>query len=620
MANLRDLITPKEYKILDFLRSDKMYVDEDVVQENFISSRDWVAPWEEAKNQSIAIGEVFKDTLIYKKKINVCSSENDEDALNEIDDLVYKYIKQDEIHRKLAAVIVKVQREKQNKSFVHYLSEATSISVFTNWLSGYLFNDIALWRNIYDGERKDLITPDDKVLSIMPGCKVIRMIGKLFNTFMKDQESVWKEAYERLRLEHSRILNTKFNRLINLCISIHPIDYLTASMNANKWRSCMNWKNGEYRMGVLEMMTSNSVVVAYIESASRRLEFPKADAEWNSKQWREFFIINDVGVFGIKGYPYWDHDLEDEAMTFIKELFAPVFAKYNITFSKKSYRVPADNDEELTLDDPEQGINNLSIQLSCGPAMYNDFYNEIGHMYLYNLLSSIQQYQNQHEIFFNYSGEGICAICGGSFYDCGWCTDDITEQAHRIICKDCERKYVYCNICCEKIYLDEHPNGIHYIEQMPVCDSCYESAPNCAYCNSKVSGLVSWGLIYDTDKDPVLSGNLAEIMEHDARRLLYLREDKEQPKVFLHECHIADGSIFNYNPVAEYHRYNSLSIYHANSAKTDGDPLWIRLMPTRYLTKSGIEALSAKEIFGDKLKAFLAPNSTLSDPYTANNM
>ena len=75
--------------------------------------------------------------------------------------------------------------------------------------------------------------------------------------------------FEQMRIKHSQILNKK--RLKGtLCLSIHPLDYITISDNNCDWDSCMTWTGddcpGEYRLGTLEMMNSPSVVVAYLDS------------------------------------------------------------------------------------------------------------------------------------------------------------------------------------------------------------------------------------------------------------------------------------------------------------------------------------------------------------------
>ena len=74
------------------------------------------------------------------------------------------------------------------------------------------------------------------------------------------------DEWEEIRLAHSQIFNT--NKMTGtLCLSIHPLDYATASDNDNGWSSCMSWRDdGCYRMGTVEMMNSPMVICAYFAS------------------------------------------------------------------------------------------------------------------------------------------------------------------------------------------------------------------------------------------------------------------------------------------------------------------------------------------------------------------
>ena len=53
----------------------------------------------------------------------------------------------------------------------------------------------------------------------------------------------------------------------------------------------MSWfEKGEYRQGTVEMMNSECVVVAYLESTTN---MTIRDGEWNSKRWRELFVVDE---------------------------------------------------------------------------------------------------------------------------------------------------------------------------------------------------------------------------------------------------------------------------------------------------------------------------------------
>ena len=69
-----------------------------------------------------------------------------------------------------------------------------------------------------------------------PGMKTTKMIHKVAEILGLSEE------YEAFRLAHSRILNTKTLKG-TLCLSIHPMDYMTMSDNTYDWSSCMSWRN-----------------------------------------------------------------------------------------------------------------------------------------------------------------------------------------------------------------------------------------------------------------------------------------------------------------------------------------------------------------------------------------
>ena len=104
-----------------------------------------------------------------------------------------------------------------------------------------------------------------------------------------------------------------------LCLSIHPMDYMTMSDNDNNWQSCMNWmNNGDYRLGTVECMNSPYVLVAYLHNPNHSMSI--GPYEWNSKHWRELFIIHPEMISEVKGYCFQDENLTNTILMWIKEL------------------------------------------------------------------------------------------------------------------------------------------------------------------------------------------------------------------------------------------------------------------------------------------------------------
>lgn len=99
-----------------------------------------------------------------------------------------------------------------------------------------------------------------------------------------------------------------------LCVSIHPLDYLSISENNMNWRSC-HALDGEYRAGNLSYMVDPSTIVCYIRSHVdvQLRRFPDG-LLWNNKKWR---VLLHVGSsFNIayvnRQYPFSCDDLIKE--------------------------------------------------------------------------------------------------------------------------------------------------------------------------------------------------------------------------------------------------------------------------------------------------------------------
>ena len=92
----------------------------------------------------------------------------------------------------------------------------------------------------------------------------------------------------------------------DFCVSIHPLDFLTSSVNTYNWRSC-HALDGEYRAGNLSYMADNVTFMCYIKGEAK-LQYPflPNGITWNSKKWRMFVYIDptDQMCFLGRQYPY----------------------------------------------------------------------------------------------------------------------------------------------------------------------------------------------------------------------------------------------------------------------------------------------------------------------------
>lgn len=371
--------------------------------------------------------EMFGNELILKKEIKVKKSEEQlEDEITEV---------------LLNLAFIKHFHTKVINKYDYYDREFNILSS--------LIRTSALMTNEFDHpEDVEITFPDSykKVLKLHRGEKIMKILSKLVKIFELDEE-----LFEEFRLAHSRILNNKeFKGTLHL--SIHPMDYMTMSDNANNWSSCMNWTEcGDYHKGTVEMMNSPYVVVAYLASSKN---FEYGDAIWNSKKWRELFIVDDHIISGIRAYPFEHEELETQVLQWLKKLYTSSYNQDNwsseiLTHSFRNYSFDAPYDQ-------------YTVRLFTRD-MYNDTAHHNTRMYL-NLSTNIN-----YEL--NYSGIFTCMCCGESF--------DASENT--VICEECYAP-LRCSCCNEILDEDEacYFNGEYY------CESCYSELPYCEICNDIV--------------------------------------------------------------------------------------------------------------------------------------
>ena len=310
----------------------------------------------------------------------------------------------------------------------------------------YLMEPDALARNIFDGPTFQIEIPNGKTLKIQNGMKAIRAISKIAEAFEL-------EGFEEFRIAHSQILNQK-ELHGNLCISIHPLDYMTMSDNNCEWESCMNWRdNGDYRRGTVEMMNSKCVVVAYLTAEDDMPLFSYGDRniKWNNKKWRELFIVTPEMIGGIKGYPYQNVQIADIVASWLREL-----AIKNLGYEY------FDDIDEWNYSSTTMTAHGSYYIAPRTMTMYND---HSTHQRAYLSPNTPKRYD------FFYSGDSECMWCGSTLAS--------FTEACELICGDCIEK-VRCFHCGERLYDDDE---IYYLEGEPLCHYCYsESAVSCEGC------------------------------------------------------------------------------------------------------------------------------------------
>lgn len=226
-------------------------------------------------------------------------------------------------------------------------------------------------------------------LKIKMGEKTTRVIKKIVNAYTPDLLPL----YEAFLLQYSQVFQLNISVKGTLCLSIHPLDYMTMSDNASDWNSCMNWvKRGGYRSGTIEMMNSPYVLEAYLESQHpMRKTIDGLDFEWNNKKWRCLYVFNKTALAEIREYPYQNVEISLTAFKWILEL-----AKKNL------------------------GWTHLPMQYydaECLSPVWEGYYLEYETRQMYNDFRFCNHKLCLHEpltedIYINYSGVMECMHCG----------------------------------------------------------------------------------------------------------------------------------------------------------------------------------------------------------------
>lgn len=294
--------------------------------------------------------------------------------------------------------------------------------------------------------------------------KIFFPIARAKNPDIFDDEffSTLQENIEQCRLQHSRILNTVTMKG-DLCLSIHPLDYITASDNNYGWDSCMAWMSGdnhnlgEYRLGTVEMMNSPIVVVAYLEGKTPF--YPVRDSRtWSNKKWREFFIVDRNIISSIRGYPYAAIDLEQ---IIIKKLAAMA---ESIGYPKYQEEV--------------QSSTNVTIGEHKVCFVTDNMYNDAMVWEKQAICSSDPIFEtfdmDNDEYVINYSGVPLCINCGRPF-------QRLSDEADKVNCEECEGG-TRCAECHALICEDDGDyfdigTSTYCHSCVAVCDLCQETVP-----------------------------------------------------------------------------------------------------------------------------------------------
>lgn len=368
--------------------------------------------FEDFYSQKENLLKLFKGNLIVEKEINFYR--NQEDIMRDIADSDFRNVLFEAIDD-------------------HYTKEFGFSGQLSQTFSNY---GLAGQYTEYDISLKD---KNEKIYEFKAGAKITKLLRVLITD---------KTLLERIITIYSEFFN---NRTIKgkVCLSIHPMDYLTVSVNNSKWTSCFSTyklnREGElvyggYVASVLDLINSPNTIVAYVKSEKDELY---AGVPWNNKKWRALITLDDDANFLHIGrqYPYFSKDIVASVLNLAQE-----------SFDKEYSELP---DEDT-----------FPISITTPSHMYNDC--ESGTFKCFVTEKRFTEFRN-----IEVSPLGAtCIKCGEHYSDYG---------SDGLMCGTC-RKFYRCD-CCKQEYLDPERGEETVVDGRVLCKRClhehYIMCDNC---------------------------------------------------------------------------------------------------------------------------------------------
>lgn len=304
-------------------------------------------------------------------------------------------------------------------------------------------------------------------------------VVKAFKYFEQDENIL-----KLLQSEASRIIQE--NVITGtLCLSVHPLDYLSVSENPFNWRSC-HALDGDYRSGNLNYLVDENTVVCYLRSNKQSIlpHFPET-VLWNSKKWRVLLFFTDDAnmVFAGRPYPFVaDTGLEVIRNKILIPCFHTEWSKwcnsYLSLFKDKVSNREFYFHRLIPVGNELREIKNI-IKNRQFTYHFNDLLNS-------SCYSPWWSYKEDDLLQFLHCPTGMTTdstvLHVGDACPCPICGENNVSFSDLMVCADCANKYHYyydkddhfeCEICGQMTLIDDE----YFLEisQLHVCPHCYET-------------------------------------------------------------------------------------------------------------------------------------------------
>jgi hypothetical protein len=328
---------------------------------------------------------------------------------------------------------------------------------------------------------------------IKKGTKLV----KAFKHFIDNDRSLTDIQNEASRIiQEDKIEGT-------LCLSVHPLDFLSLSENTYNWRSCHSL-DGEYRAGNLSYMMDDSTVICYLKGGNNMVLSGFGPAvRWNSKKWRVLLYLSQDKKMIIAGrqYPFESKT----GMNIVLKDLLPLVKMCDVDSNREAWtdwnntlfsKATLTDDIEIEFDSPYIPIGHNLVALDTivkngsGSKHFNDVLNS-------SCYKPIYTFKYTKGIWDDGFGNpqtwlGSTAFHVGGFTYCLWCgEEECLDGADTMLCEDCEFKhgqsdnemFTFCDSCGRRIYVDDS----YAVGNEGWCQHCFDKyAHRCECCGEVV--------------------------------------------------------------------------------------------------------------------------------------
>lgn len=263
----------------------------------------------------------------------------------------------------------------------------------------------------------------------------------------------------------------------HLCISVHPLDFLSASENCHNWRSC-HALDGEFRAGALSYMTDKATFMVYLKSDDDEIlpNFPPT-LKWNSKKWRMWVYLSDMWDMAFAGrqYPFTSDTVLDMVRN---EVLSKFCGKDRWTewsnYAVSTYEDPADKNMHLHyryLPINFELIRADELIVDQSNLHYDDLLNSSCYVPYYTFREP-----NRYRFYLSDRGSVNTRFHLGGEVKCLQCGKELIEIPETMRCNRCETLYGtldtdefgYCSCCGRHISYD----CATWVNDEPICEQC----------------------------------------------------------------------------------------------------------------------------------------------------